>query len=229
MNNKIVLEHINFELKSNQIITIIGPNGSGKTSLIKLIIRLIKPSSGQIYIKKNLKIGYVPQKFIANPIIPITAGNFLKIQCKLSKSTHLFTKIIEIFRVTHLLDHQLSTLSGGELQKIMLARSMLVSPDVLILDEPTQGVDTPGQIYFYKLMNELKDQFNLSIILVSHDLHFVMKQTNLVLCLNKHICCMGTPLEISNNVNYQHLFGRDAANVMSLYSHEHDHQHNFAD
>jgi len=209
---RVLLHEISFDIFANSITTIIGPNGAGKTTLVKLLLGLIQPTSGAIKKKKNLKLGYVPQKLHANRFMPMTVETFLKL-CGTPK-------IDPPFNVSHLIDRSIHTLSGGELQKVLFNAAVLKKPNVLILDEPTQGVDADGEAIFYNKIVELKNTYNMAVILVSHDLHFVLDRTDHVICLNHHVCCQGTPDKIRKTKEMQQLFPGFAT-----YQHNHDHHH----
>lgn len=209
---KSLLNNINFNIADNTITTIIGPNGAGKTTLVRLILGLIKPTSGTIHRRNNLVLGYVPQKLNANKFMPMTVKAFLSLCGK--------PKIDGLFDITNLLHRSIHDLSGGELQKVLFNAAILKKPDLLILDEPTQGIDNYGQHAFYHQLLELKLKHNIAIVLISHDLHFVFDSTDYVICLNQHICCQGSPEKLRNLEEVQQLFPG-----LTPYKHSHDHQH----
>ena len=221
---KKVLDNINFTLKNNNFITLIGPNGAGKSSLIKIILGLIKPSSGNVDIAKNIRLGYTPQTFKPNIFMPITVINFLKINKKIN--TSFIHKIASLTGIEHILKQQLKDLSNGELQRILLARALLIKPDILILDEPTQNLDINGQMQFYKLIKDIHNQQNCAVLMVSHDLNRVMRESTQVLCLYHHICCMGKPEQILKNSQFNNLFGKQMNDLTTNYQHQHNHYHN---
>ncbi len=217
-----ILSDISLDISRGQITTIIGPNGAGKSSLIKLIARLHKPSHGTIEFLSNIELGYVPQKLFINPSMPIKVSRFLS----LSKATKAaYREALERVNATHLWAKQMHVLSGGEMQRVLLARAIAHSPDVLLLDEPLQGVDILGQTELYKLISSLRDSLNCAVVLVSHDLHLVMAQTDQVICLNHHICCHGKPESVSQHPEYLSLFGKQAVDEIAVYTHHHDHHH----
>lgn len=222
-DNNIILENINYTIYKDSITTLIGPNGGGKTSLAKIILKIIKPTSGDCYVKKSIKIGYMPQKILINPQLPISVDYWLKINQSINKQ--ITNQVIDLIDISKLLNKQLTKLSGGELQRVMLARTLLNEPQFLILDEPLQGVDITGQTEFYELINLIKRKKDITIMMISHDLHMVMRSTEKVICLNKHICCQGSPADISNNPLYLELFGKQAMAAMAVYTHHHDHIH----
>ena len=186
--------------------------------------KILKPTSGSILFKKDIKIGYVPQKFYYNNSIPITVQGFLDLYL-LDKEQNFSSRWAQKLNVTELLNFPITSLSGGQMQKILIARALMSYPDILVLDEPTQGLDMFAQIEFYEFIDYIKNTLNISIILVSHDLYFVMKNSTIVLCLNRHMCCIGTPEEMSDNQIYEKIFGHNASKVLSIYKHHHDHFH----
>lgn len=201
--------------------TIIGPNGAGKSSLVKTAAGLIEPQQGTIIRKPKLRVGYMPQKIKINPQLPLTTGRFLSL-CGKKSALNTAVKRLDI---ECLLDTPVQNLSGGEMQRVLLARALLQRPELLILDEPAQGVDISGQAELYHLLGELRNELNCGVLLVSHDLHIVMAQTDHVLCLNKHICCHGAPESVSKHPEYLQLFGKEAAKDIAVYTHMHDHTH----
>jgi len=222
-SGKNILDNINLDIKKNDFITIIGPNGSGKSSLVKLIIGSLKSNSGKIIRNKDLKISYVPQKIQINQTIPINAEYFLKLNKKFEEK--LFTKIINDLKITDFLNTQLNDLSGGQRQKILLAKALLCKPNLLILDEPAQNLDISGQLEFYNYITKLHREQKISILMISHDLHIVMSSTKRVICLHHHICCQGEPKIIAKNPDFKEIFGNDMNKLVSIYNHYHDHHH----
>lgn len=223
INNKSILSNISFSINSNKIITVIGPNGAGKSTLIRTILGLVKPSFGTITFLKSVRIGYVPQKLYFKVPVPITVSRFMK----LFKSSHCLNSnlILEKFKISNLNNCLIQELSGGELQKVLLARSLLNNPNCLILDEPTQGLDVSGQIFLYHIINKIKMKLKCSILMISHDLNLVMAKTDEVICLNNHICCSGTPDVVSKNKHFISMFGKIRSKEIALYKHEHHHTH----
>lgn len=217
-NEHQILKDINFDVYTNQIITIIGPNGAGKSTLIKAILGFIKPSNGKIIRSPNLKIGYVPQKIHFPEQIPITALQFLKLNNNFNTNIH--TEL----NINPLLNKSIHKLSGGELQRILLTKALYNKPNLLLLDEPTQSIDLNGQAEFYKLCGYLQQQLNCAILMASHDLHIVMSGTNSVICLNNHVCCHGLPTTVSQHPEFIQLFGEHMTKL-AIYHHHHDHKH----
>jgi len=222
-HQKSILDNIDIQISKNDFITIIGPNGAGKTMLLKCLMGFYKPTSGRIERKEKLKIGYMPQSINVIGTMPMTVKDFITVR-KEYDDISLNKVIIEV-NIGEIVNKQLSVLSGGELQRVLLARSLLNNPDLLILDEPAQNLDISGQLNFYKLIQEIYSKRDISILMVSHDLHLVMVSTKKVLCLYKHICCSGAPQQIAKDPEFLSMFGKDMANMMSIYQHSHDHNH----
>ena len=222
IDGQTILHSISFHILPKEIITVIGPNGAGKSSLVKIIAGLLQPSSGKIAIKPNIRLGYVPQKLHLDNSLPLKVSRFLSL-ANVTKDAR--NQALTTLGIQHLSSKQMHNLSGGELQRVLLARAIARKPDLLLLDEPLQGVDVNGQIELYRLIAQLRDQLNCAILMVSHDLHLVMAQTDTVLCLNQHICCHGRPENVSQHPEYLKLFGSKAAEEISLYTHHHDHHH----
>lgn len=223
INHQKILDNISLAIKLNQIITLLGPNGAGKSTLVKVILGLLPHSSGQICRLPNLTIGYVPQSINLNPTLPITVKRFMRLNKQLKNDDIL--KTLSLVKAEYLVDKSMHQLSGGELQRVLLAQALAKQPQLLILDEPTQGVDVNGQILLYDLIANAKNQFNCGVLMVSHDLHLVMAKTDEVICLNHHICCSGTPATVSNDPEFVSLFGQHGASQIAVYKHHHNHQH----
>lgn len=217
----LVLNNIDLAIHQGEIITLIGPNGAGKTSLIRAILNLAEPSSGLITRRPHLKIGYMPQKIQVDPTLPITVERFLR----LTASRKQVNAVLDEMEIQHLAKSPLQEISGGELQRTLLARAILRTPELLVLDEPAQGVDVTGQTALYGLIRELRDRLKCGVLMVSHDLHLVMSATDRVICLNKHICCSGHPEQITSDPAYLALFGRSGAENIAIYQHHHNHEH----
>lgn len=222
-HGKKVLDDVSFELKTGEFITLIGPNGAGKSSLIKILLGLITPDNGKIKKSKYIRLGYTPQKFIPNEFIPISVIDFLKLNQKIN--TQFLTDTATLTGIETLLHLSLKNLSGGEMQRVLLARALLAKPNVLILDEPAQNLDVNGQMHLYKLIQDIHKQQNCAVLMVSHDLHRVMKESTQVLCLYHHICCMGQPEAILKDAQFNDLFADQMDELMATYEHHHNHEH----
>ena len=223
LGGHVVLRDVTFAVERGEIITIVGPNGSGKTTLLRVLIGAIRPSAGAILREAGLRVGYVPQHIDIGPTLPMSVARFLNLPVKSSSravSEALCKAGIEGFE-----NRQLNALSGGQFQRTLLARALLCEPDLLVLDEPTQGLDQPGIAAFYRLIDEVRRDLNCGVLMVSHDLHVVMSASDRVLCLNGHICCEGTPKVVSEAPEYRALFGHGTAGALALYQHQHDHSH----
>lgn len=220
-----ILEDVSFKIKQGEIVTIIGPNGSGKTTLAKCILNLLEPNSGTIWLKPGVNIGYTPQKVLLNQKLPIIVKNFLELSIKTKIDKTMVELIAEEIGIKKIIDRPLQKISGGELQKVLLARALLSKPGLLVLDEPAQGVDITGQLGFYKLIEKLCKENQISVLNISHDLFMVMKNTDYVICLNRHICCQGTPTFVNQQSNFHKLFGHEALSAFSIYEHNHNHTH----
>ena len=219
-DHKHILKNINLVIKPEEFITIIGPNGAGKTTLLKVILGIIKPSVGKILKQKTLKIGYVPQKINILPFLPLTVKNFLSLNHR-----NALDEIINITKINNLLDKYLYNLSGGELQRILLARALLLKPNMLLLDEPDQNLDISGQLEFYQNLSNIHKAQNITVIMVSHNLHMVMSRSEKVYCLYHHLCCSGSPQHISSDPAFLEIYGNDYKNLISIYEHHHNHKH----
>jgi zinc transport system ATP-binding protein len=217
-----ILNDINLDLKAGRIYTLIGPNGAGKSTLVKLLLGLVKPDSGRIKRPKGLRIGYMPQKLELDKNLPLSVQRFLAFACK---DKTVIGETMKEMNIEHLATSQIFTLSGGELQRVLLARAMLRKPELLILDEPVQGVDVKGQSELYQLIASLRDRYQCGVLMVSHDLHLVMSATDEVICLNQHICCHGHPESVCQDPEYLRLFGLSDSDNIAVYTHHHDHHH----
>ena len=202
-----LLSHIDIDIAVNETVSLIGPNGAGKSTLVKLILGLIEPTKGHIYSHQKLQLGYVPQRFTVPPILPLRVCDLLAQadkRCLTSEQRHF---IFDNLSLTHLLSRQMLHLSGGETQRVLLARALLDKPNLLILDEPMQGLDPDTEVWLYQFIDELPEFLRCAMLVVSHDLHWVMKGSRRVICLNKHICCEGQPSELAISSEFQKLFG----------------------
>jgi zinc transport system ATP-binding protein len=222
LSQRSILQSINLQVAAGEIVTLIGPNGAGKSSLVKLVCGLLSPSSGRLWRQEQLRIGYVPQRLQVDAHLPIKVGRFLRLT---GASQQACLAQLQGLQIDHLHNSLLHNLSGGEWQRVLLARALLRAPQLLILDEPAQGVDVTGQLELYRTIAGLRDQLGCGVLMVSHDLHWVMAQTDTVYCLNRHLCCQGAPERVSQHPAYLELFGKEAA-ALAVYTHHHDHEHN---
>lgn len=223
---KHILKDVSVTIKAQDFITIIGPNGAGKSTLLKCLMGFHQ-AEGSIVRKKGLKMGYVPQRLTPDQVMPITAHRFLALRKKADVAN--LQQVVEEIGIENILDKPLSVLSGGELQRVLLARSLLGNPELLVLDEPAQNLDISGQLSFYKLLARIYSKRHLSILMVSHDLHMVMASTKQVVCLSHHVCCSGEPHIVTQDPEFISLFGHDMAAMMAVYQHGYPHQHNGTD
>ncbi len=215
------IANVSLTLHPGNIVTVIGPNGSGKTTLLKLLLGLEAPDSGTITRKPGLKIGYMPQRLHIDPILPVTVEWFLKLSANGADILPLANET----GIVRLLSASLQSVSGGEMQRVMLARALLSKPELLVLDEPAQGVDVTGQAELYDLITRIAKKYGSAVLMVSHDLHLVMSATNDVICLNRHICCSGHPHSVRGDPAFAELFGSHVAESLAVYTHHHDHEH----
>ncbi|MFT5703773.1 MAG: zinc transport system ATP-binding protein [Rickettsiales bacterium] len=226
LNNQQILKDINLDLKKGEITTLIGPNGGGKTSIARILIGIIKADSGTVFLKKDIKIGYMPQKLEIEKTIPLRVVDFINLNSKENLDQQKIAKtMIERLQIDHILEKSVHKISGGELQKALLIRALMNNPDILVLDEPTGYMDISAQGEFYQVIEEIRDSKNCAILIISHDLHIVMQKTNRVICVNRHICCAGTPESINDHPEYLSLFGKKTIHNIAIYSHHHDHKH----
>jgi len=218
-----VLHDVSLTLAPGEIVTILGPNGSGKSTLLRALLGIVPVAQGRIQRQPGLRLGYVPQRLMIDRTMPMTVRRFLSLPTRVSDQA-----AAEVLARTGMAGHeadQMTQLSGGQLQRVLLARALLGKPQVLMLDEPTQGLDQPGEAAFYRLIEEVRRDTGAAILMVSHDLHVVMAASDRVICLNGHICCEGTPRVVSNAPEYRALFGLGTQGALALYRHEHDHDH----
>lgn len=206
-----------------EILTIVGPNGAGKTTLLNCLLGLDEAEYGEITRAADLRIGYVPQRFKPESSLPITVKNFLKLYAPMDNA------LVERLGCTRFLKQQLSQLSGGELRRVLLLRALLTRPNLLVLDEPTAGVDVGGQGELYQLLKHLSEGLGFAVLMVSHDLYVVMAASERVICLNHHVCCEGTPQQVGGNDAFRTMFGDALADQVALYHHHHTHTHGLGD
>jgi zinc transport system ATP-binding protein len=222
-DNRWLVRHINLSVSAGEIVTLIGPNGSGKSTTAKMALQIIKPDEGSVSHQNGLRIGYVPQKLSLDRTLPLSVERLMSLTAPVKREE--ITKALERVGIPHLLKAQIANLSGGELQRALIARAIARNPNLLVLDEPVQGVDFNGEAILYELIQKVRDETGCAILLISHDLHLVMAATDRVLCLNGHICCSGTPEEVSSSPDYMRLFGSRATLPLAVYQHQHDHTH----
>lgn len=217
-----VLDHVDVQVRVGEIVTLVGPNGSGKTSLIRVLLGLQAVDSGSVQRRSGLRVGYMPQRLHIDPVLPLTVKRFLLLAGDVTHDA--LQGACERSGIEPLLQKPVQAVSGGEFQRVLLARALLRKPDLLVLDEPAQGVDINGQQQLYKLIAEIRTELGCGVLMVSHDLHLVMAATDHVLCLNTHICCTGHPSAVSRHPEYLKLFG-GSLEGLAVYTHHHDHTH----
>ena len=217
-----VLQDVQLTVRPAEIVTLIGPNGAGKTTLVRAVLGLLKPDSGSVQRKPRLRIGYMPQKLQVDATLPLSVLRFLRLVGGVDRNRAL-AALAEV-GAEQVIDSPLQSISGGELQRVLLARALLREPELLVLDEPVQGVDVAGQAELYRLITRLRDRHGCGVLMVSHDLHLVMSTTDQVVCLNCHVCCSGHPEQVSNDPVFVEMFGQDAKSL-AVYHHNHDHGH----
>ena len=222
INDKWLVKGVSLQVEKNKIVTLIGPNGSGKSTTAKITLGIYKKIQGKVE-KYTNKVGYVPQKISIDWTLPLRVKDFMTLTESLDNET--ITEALSLTGVIHLKEKNLSDLSGGEFQRVLLARAISKKPELLVLDEPVQGVDFTGEIALYELIKKICDELNCGILLISHDLHTVMTATDHVVCLNGHVCCSGSPIDVAKNNEYKALFGEQASQILTRYEHRHDHIH----
>ena len=219
---KTILSDISLHVDRREVITLIGPNGAGKTSLVRILLGLESPDTGKVERVRGLRIGYVPQRAQIPEVMPIRVYDFLNLSENYDKD--VCNEVLDEIACSHLLHSPMQSLSGGEMQRVLLARALLKQPQLLVLDEPVSGIDVIGQQVLYETIRGIRDSRDCGILMVSHDLHLVMAATDRVICINTHVCCTGHPDDVSGHPEYLKLFG-DAVEGLALYSHHHDHAH----
>ena len=221
-NEKWLVKGVSLKVEKSKIVTLIGPNGSGKSTTAKIALGIYKNIEGQVE-KFTNNIGYVPQKISIDWTLPLRVKDFMLLTDNLKDDA--LDEALTLTGVKHLKDKNLGNLSGGEFQRVLLARAISKKPELLVLDEPVQGVDFTGEIALYELIKKISEKLNCGILLISHDLHTVMTATDHVVCLNGHVCCSGSPKDVARNNEYKALFGEQASQTLSVYEHKHDHEH----
>ena len=222
IKNKWLVQSESFQVEKGKIVTLIGPNGSGKSTTAKIALGIFKKIEGEVE-KYTNKVGYVPQKILIDWTLPLRVSDFMVLTENIKSED--IDEALSLTGVIHLKNKNLGSLSGGEFQRVLLARAISKKPELLVLDEPVQGVDFTGEIALYELIKKISDELNCGILLISHDLHTVMSATDHVVCLNGHVCCSGSPIDVARNNEYKALFGEQASKTLSIYEHKHDHTH----
>ncbi|MDB2407965.1 metal ABC transporter ATP-binding protein [Jannaschia sp.] len=220
---KTALSGVDLTVAPGEIVTIVGPNGSGKTTLLRAVIGAIAPSAGTVRLKPGLRLGYVPQRLHVDPTLPITVGRFLALPRPAPKDAQ--HAALTQAGVPDLQDRQMSGLSGGQFQRVLLARALIAKPEILLLDEATQGLDQPGSAAFYQQIETVRAETGCAVLMISHELHVVMAASDRVVCLNGHVCCQGSPAVVASAPEYRALFGTGTGGALALYRHDHDHHH----
>jgi len=220
---RVLVEGVDLTIARGEIVTLIGPNGSGKSTTAKMVTGVVKPSMGTVSRKAGLTIGYVPQKLSIDWTLPLTVERLMTLTGRFTPAEIIAA--LEAVGAARLLRAAVQELSGGEFQRVLFARAMIRKPDLLVLDEPVQGVDFSGEVALYKLIRQIRDTTQAGILMISHDLHVVMAETDTVICLNGHVCCRGTPSAVKTSPEYLRLFGDRAGSALALYQHHHDHEH----
>ena len=218
-----VLSQVSLRLTAGEIVTVLGPNGSGKSTLLRALLGILPLTSGQIVRAPGLRLGYVPQRLAVDASLPLTVRRFLSLPVRVGNAEA--AAALHRVGLQDLGQNQMSGLSGGQFQRVVLARALLAAPQLLVLDEPTQGLDQHGEAAFYRLIEEVRRDTGAGVLMVSHDLHVVMAASDRVICLNHHICCEGTPRVVSNAPEYRALFGLGTQGALALYQQHHDHSH----
>ena len=221
-NDKWLVKGVSLKVEKGKIVTLIGPNGSGKSTTAKIALGIYKKIEGEVE-KYTNKVGYVPQKISIDWTLPLRVSDFMVLTENIKSED--IDEALSLTGVIHLKNKNLGSLSGGEFQRVLLARAISKKPELLVLDEPVQGVDFTGEIALYELIKKISDELNCGILLISHDLHTVMSATDHVVCLNGHVCCSGSPIDVARNNEYKALFGEQASKTLAIYEHKHDHTH----
>lgn len=218
-----VLDQVDFRIDRDEIVTIVGPNGSGKSTFLRALLGGVRPSGGRIVRAPGLRLGYVPQRLVLDPTLPMTVARFLGLPRRVASADA--RAALETAGVPGIAVRQMAELSGGQFQRVLLARAILEAPDLLILDEATAGLDQPGAAAFYRRIEDVRNESGCAVLMVSHDLHVVMSASDRVICLNRHVCCEGTPQVVAEAPVYRALFGEGTQGALALYRHRHDHRH----
>lgn len=226
LGGSVILSDVTLSLSAGEIVTIVGPNGSGKSTLLKTLLGAVRPAEGRVTAAPGLRVGYVPQKLHIDPTLPLPVRRFLSLPRPVTREVAL--RALERTGVAALANSQVADLSGGQMQRVLLARAILNDPQLLVLDEATQGLDQVGSAAFYRLIEELRADLGCAVLMVSHELHVVMAASDRVICLNGHVCCQGAPEQVASAPEYRALFGTGTQGALALYRHEHNHSHDHA-
>mgnify|MGYP000032331857 CR=1 FL=1 len=224
---KEILSNAGVRVRAGEIVTLIGPNGAGKTTVVRIVLGLMKPDRGEVFRRPGLVVGYMPQRLHIDPTLPLTVGRFLLLggNQRYGQGRVRAAEVLDEVGARTIMKTPLQAVSGGEFQRVVLAVALLRDPDLLVLDEPSQGIAVNGQAASYRLIASIRDRRGCGVLMVSHDLHLVMADTDEVVCLNHHVCCAGHPETVTNDPNYIQLFGKQMASTLAVYHHHHDHEH----
>jgi zinc transport system ATP-binding protein len=218
-----VLDHVDIEVRAGEIVTLVGLNGSGKSTLARALMGLVPLTAGRVERKPGLRVGYVPQSAARDPALPLTVARFVALAGPASRAA--IVAALDQLGIAGLANAQISTISGGEMRRALIARALIRAPELLVLDEPMSGVDVAGQVELYRIIGKIRRTRGCGILLISHDLHLVMAETDRVICLNRHVCCAGAPKLVLGDPGFAALFGQDVADALAIYRHRHDHVH----
>lgn len=224
LGGRTILHGVDFRIGTGEIVTVVGPNGSGKSTFMRALVGAVVPAKGSVTRRAGLRIGYVPQTLHLDPTLPLTVARFLSLPVRRDAAA-IAAALAEAGLSETLAARQITALSGGQFQRVLLARALLADPHILVLDEPTKGLDQPGVAAFYLLIERVRRRLECAVLMVSHDLHVVMSASDRVICINGHICCEGAPTAVSEAPEYRALFGHGTRGALALYQHEHDHHH----
>lgn len=226
VRGRCILDAVSLQVSAGEIVTLIGPNGAGKSTLVRSVLGLLRPDAGRIQLQSGIRIGYMPQRLHIDHSLPLSVRRFITLGTHASQQQ--VQALLHEVGAAHILNAPLQAISGGECQRMLLARALLREPQLLVLDEPMQGVDLNGQYELYDLIGKLRGERGCGILMISHDLHFVMVTTDQVVCLNRHVCCSGRPDQVATHPAYQELFGLDITKRLAVYQHHHSHRHNLS-
>jgi len=224
LDGRTILRDVAFSIEEGEIVTVVGPNGSGKSTFMRALVGALPLASGHITRRRALRVGYVPQTLHIDPTLPLTVGRFLSLPTRREAGV-LAAVVAEVSLSGDITGQQITALSGGQFRRVLLARALLADPHLLVLDEPTAGLDQPGVAAFYLLIERVRQRLGCAVLMVSHDLHVVMSASDRVICINGHICCEGAPTTVSASREYRALFGHGTKGALALYQHDHDHTH----